>query len=55
MEYPNNYVDVAYEEEHGSHYVSDAYQVIVYCSKCGATSKEDHEDKVFNNECNNEE
>ncbi len=32
-------------------WVSDAYKVVIYCEDCGSTSKEDHEDKVFNNEC----
>jgi len=41
-------------EAHSDNYVSDAYQVNIWCSKCGAVNQNEHDDKVFNNECNDE-
>ena len=40
-----------FEEFNRDNWASDAYKVVIYCEDCGSTSKEGHEDKVFNNEC----
>jgi hypothetical protein len=41
-------------EAYKDNYVSDAYQIIIWCSKCGAVNQEEHDDKVFNNDCTDE-